>query len=167
MEDFQKNILKVRIFSNTVIFQVIVKIFFKVIHVKRAIIPIKLVLAFPFSSRLSKAVSIKLWWSEIPTSITSVFLKKSFLFVKIRSMQVGFEYWKQFGFFIKQSRSNVVMTFSRLFEFSPFPLFYCHSTMVEIKIDLFSENLLGRPPLVSTSHYRRFYLINILLIHAH
>ena len=49
-----------------------------------------------------------------PTSITSVFLKICFLFVKIRSMQVGFEDWKQVGFFIKHSRSNVIMKFLRL-----------------------------------------------------
>ena len=48
---------------------------------------------------------------EIPTSMTSVFLTNSFLLVKIRSTQVGFEDWKQVGFFIKHSRSNVVMTF--------------------------------------------------------
>ena len=29
-------------------------------------------------------------------------------------MQVGFEDWKQVGFFIKHSRLNVVMTFSRI-----------------------------------------------------
>ena len=42
IEDFQKNILKVRIFSYALIFKVIVKIFFKVIYVKRTIIPVKL-----------------------------------------------------------------------------------------------------------------------------
>ena len=42
MEDFQKNFLKVRIFSITVIYQVIFKIFFKVIYVKRIITPVKL-----------------------------------------------------------------------------------------------------------------------------
>ena len=42
MEDFQKHILNVGIFSNTVIFQVIVKVFFKAIYLKRTIIPIKL-----------------------------------------------------------------------------------------------------------------------------
>ena len=63
---------------------------------------------------LFKAVTIKLWWSEIPTSITPVFLKNSFLFVKIRSMQVGFEDWKQLGCFINYAWSNVVMNFSRL-----------------------------------------------------
>ena len=60
MEDFQKNILKVRIFSNTLIFQAIVKILFEVIHVRRVIIPVSFVLAFPFSSKLFKAVTIKL-----------------------------------------------------------------------------------------------------------
>ena len=79
MEDFQKNILKVRIFSNTLIFQAIVKILFEVIHVRRVIIPVSFVLAFPFSNRLFKAVTIKLWSSEIPTSVTSVFLKNSCL----------------------------------------------------------------------------------------
>ena len=37
-----------------------------------------------------------------------------FLFVKIRSVQVGFEDWKQVGFFIKHSGSNVLKKFSRL-----------------------------------------------------
>ena len=69
---------------------------------------------FPFSSWLFKTVMMKLWWSEIPTSKTSFFLKSSFLFVKIRSMQCVFEGWKQVGFFIKHSRSKVFMKFSRL-----------------------------------------------------
>ena len=57
MEDFQKNILKVRIFSNTVIFQVIVKIFFKVIYVKRIIIPVnRAVGSFYMVGGLSKNV---------------------------------------------------------------------------------------------------------------
>ena len=43
-----------------------------------------------------------------------MFLKNYFLFVRIRSMQVGFEDWKQVAFFIKHSRSNVVKKFSRL-----------------------------------------------------
>lgn len=34
MEDFPKNILKARIFSSTVIFQDVAKVFFKVIYVK-------------------------------------------------------------------------------------------------------------------------------------
>ena len=97
MEDFQENILKIRIFSNTVIFQVIVKFFSNVIYVKRTII-----------------LAIKLWWMKTPTSITSVFIKNSFFFVKIRSMQFGFQDCKQVGFFIKHSRSNVAMKFLRL-----------------------------------------------------
>ena len=51
MEDFQKNIFKVRIFSNTVIFQVIAKVFFKVTYVKRAIISIKLCFSISLCSR--------------------------------------------------------------------------------------------------------------------
>ena len=35
MEDSQKNILKVRIFRNTVIFQDIAKVFFKMIYAKK------------------------------------------------------------------------------------------------------------------------------------
>ena len=49
---------------------------------------------------------IKLLWSEIPTSNTLEFLKRSFLFVKIRSIQLGFLDWKQVGFLIKLSRPN-------------------------------------------------------------
>ena len=71
-------------------------------------------MALPFSSWLFKAVTMKLWWSEILTSKTSLFLKSSFLFVKIRSMQHGFQDWKQDGFFIKHSRSKVFMKFSKL-----------------------------------------------------
>ena len=70
-------------------------------------------MAFPFSSCLFKAVTLKLTWSEIPDSKTSLFLKSSFLFVKIRSMQRGFESWKKVGFFMKHSRSNVFIKFSR------------------------------------------------------
>ena len=44
MEDFQKNMLKVRIVSNTVIFQVIANVFFKVTYAKRTLISIKLCL---------------------------------------------------------------------------------------------------------------------------
>ena len=42
-------------------------------------------MALPLTNWLRKAVTIKLWWSEIPTSKTLEFLKNTFLFVKIRS----------------------------------------------------------------------------------
>ena len=61
---------------------------------------------------------MKLRWSEILTSQTSLLLKSYFLFVKIRSMQHGFENWKQVGFFIKHSRSKVFITFSSLLFFN-------------------------------------------------
>ena len=70
-------------------------------------------MGFPFNNWLFKAVTMKLRWSEIPN--TSLFLKHSFLFVKISWMQRGFEDRKRVGFFIKHCRSKVFMKFSRLF----------------------------------------------------
>ena len=44
---------------------------------------VPIIFALPFINRLFKAVAIKLWWSEIPSSKTLEFLKNYFLFVKI------------------------------------------------------------------------------------
>ena len=71
------------------------------------------VFALSLTNWLHKTVTIKLWWSEIPTSKTLEFSKNSILFVKIRSMQLGLADWKQVGFLIKYSKSNVFIKNSR------------------------------------------------------
>ena len=51
----------------------------------------------PLTNWLLKAVTIKLWQSEISPFKTLEFLKNSFLFFKIKSMQIGLVDWKQVG----------------------------------------------------------------------
>ena len=53
----------------------------------------------------------------IGTSNTFEFLKRLFLFVRIKSMQVEFGDWKQVGLFIKLSRLNVFINTSRFLLF--------------------------------------------------
>ena len=54
------------------------------------------------------SVKMKLWWSNIPTSKTSEFLKNCFSIVKFRSMQFGLADWKHVDFLINHSMSNVL-----------------------------------------------------------
>lgn len=66
----------------------------------------------PLTSWLFKDVTIKLWWLEIPTWMTSKWLNSSFL-VRIRSMQDWFSGWRQVDLFIKHSRLKVFIKVSR------------------------------------------------------